>query len=206
MRLQGKITRWEDDRGFGFISWNGDGSTVFVHIKAFPNGSRRPKLGDVVTYELVDGKDGKSRAEKARFSGRSAESPKKANKLRGQRKEGALPVIFTLLFIAFVVVAAYLDRLPWMLLAVYLIASLITYITYAWDKSAAKQGKWRTEEFTLHLMALLGGWPGGLLAQRILRHKSSKQEFLIGFWFTVLLNTVAVGYLAFTGDLSLRIQ
>ena len=32
MRLQGRITRWDDERGFGFVSWHGDGSAVFVCV------------------------------------------------------------------------------------------------------------------------------------------------------------------------------
>jgi len=49
-------------------------------------------------------------------------------------------------------------------------------------------------------MGLVGGWPGALAAQRLLRHKSSKQEFLSVFWVTVFLNVVAVGYLVWSGD------
>jgi uncharacterized membrane protein YsdA (DUF1294 family) len=49
-------------------------------------------------------------------------------------------------------------------------------------------------------MGLVGGWPGGLAAQRLLRHKSSKQEFLFAFWVTVFLNVTAIGYLVWNGD------
>ena len=35
MRYQGRITRWKDDQGYGFISPNLGGEEVFVHIKAF---------------------------------------------------------------------------------------------------------------------------------------------------------------------------
>lgn len=71
---------------------------------------------------------------------------------------------------------------------VYGFMSLVTYAVYALDKSAARSGQWRTRESTLHLLALLGGWPGALLAQRQLRHKSGKTAFLLVFWFTVLLH------------------
>ncbi len=56
------------------------------------------------------------------------------------------------------------------------------------DKGAAERGRWRTKESTLHLLALLGGWPGAYFAQVNLRHKSSKSEFKQVFWATVLLN------------------
>jgi uncharacterized membrane protein YsdA (DUF1294 family) len=56
------------------------------------------------------------------------------------------------------------------------------------DKSAARSGERRTPESTLHLLALAGGWPGALLAQQFLRHKSTKAEFRRTFWVTVVLN------------------
>jgi len=196
MRLQGKITRWDDEKGFGFISWHGDGSSVFVHIKAFSRTSRRPEVGDIVSYEVTKGKDGKSRAEKVRFSNQS--QPKRQS--AGRRQNGSLPVLFTVLFVCFLLVAAYFNRISWLVVVLYFAASLITFFTYGWDKSSARLGNWRTPEYNLHLMGLVGGWPGALAAQRLLRHKSSKQEFLSVFWVTVFLNVAAVGFLVWSGD------
>jgi len=76
----------------------------------------------------------------------------------------------------------------------YLGASLLTFMVYALDKSAAKAGRWRVSERTLHLLALFGGWPGALLAQQWLRHKTSKPGFIAMFWLTVWVNVAA--YLA----------
>jgi uncharacterized membrane protein YsdA (DUF1294 family) len=64
-------------------------------------------------------------------------------------------------------------------------------VAYAIDKSAAVSGRWRTPEQTLHLFSLAGGWPGALLAQQVLRHKTSKESFIAAFWLTVLLNAAA---------------
>jgi cold shock CspA family protein len=52
MRHAGKITKWNDDRGFGFIIPNGGGQQVFVHIKSFTNRRRRPVENEIVSYEL----------------------------------------------------------------------------------------------------------------------------------------------------------
>ncbi len=74
----------------------------------------------------------------------------------------------------------------------YGLMSLITYAVYASDKTAARQGRRRVPERMLHILSLLGGWPGALLAQQNLRHKSSKIRFLALFWFTVLIHMAVV--------------
>jgi cold shock CspA family protein len=69
MRYQGRITEWKDSRGFGFITKNGGGDTVFVHIRAFEKGHRRPVGNDLVTYELVKDEKTGNRAESVRYVG-----------------------------------------------------------------------------------------------------------------------------------------
>ena len=81
----------------------------------------------------------------------------------------------------------------------YLCASLVTFIAYAGDKRAARTGRRRTPERTLLLLGLAGGWPGGWLAQRLVRHKSSKAVFLAMFRWSVLANVAFVLALAAAG-------
>lgn len=81
------------------------------------------------------------------------------------------------------------------LLAYYLAASVVTFAFYAFDKAAARKAHWRTPEITLHALGLLGGWPGALAAQHLLRHKSAKRSFLAVFWLTVGLHCAAAGWL-----------
>jgi uncharacterized membrane protein YsdA (DUF1294 family) len=38
------------------------------------------------------------------------------------------------------------------------------------------------------MLGLIGGWPGAIVAQQLLRHKTSKRSFRIAFWVTVVLN------------------
>jgi uncharacterized membrane protein YsdA (DUF1294 family) len=73
--------------------------------------------------------------------------------------------------------------------------SSVTYMLYRHDKRAAQGGRARTRERTLHLVDLLGGWPGGLLAQDRQRHKTRKASFQLAFWATVALNCAALGWL-----------
>lgn len=51
MRKHGTVTRWNDDRGFGFIEPAGGGPEVFVHVSSFPKGGR-PSNGELVSYEV----------------------------------------------------------------------------------------------------------------------------------------------------------
>ena len=75
MRRQGKIAKWNDERGFGFISSEGDDS-IFVHISAFPGSDRRPSVNEAVSYTLAFDSQGRPQAKDVRFIvGRSTAWP-----------------------------------------------------------------------------------------------------------------------------------
>lgn len=98
-------------------------------------------------------------------------------------------------FLAAVGVAEFFINRSFLLFAVYCVASLLTYIVYAIDKNAARKGAWRIPEAQLHLLALIGGWPGAMMAQQIVRHKSKKPSFRFVFWITVVLNGAGTAWL-----------
>jgi cold shock CspA family protein len=62
MRFEGKLEKWNDDRGFGFIAPARGGEPVFVHVSAFPRDGRRPQVGEALTFEVEPAGDGKKRA------------------------------------------------------------------------------------------------------------------------------------------------
>jgi uncharacterized membrane protein YsdA (DUF1294 family) len=80
----------------------------------------------------------------------------------------------------------------------YVVTSFITFIAYAIDKSAARNRRWRTKERTLQFFSLIGGWPGALIAQNMLSHKTSKTAFQNVSWITVIVNCFALGWLVTT--------
>jgi uncharacterized membrane protein YsdA (DUF1294 family) len=97
-------------------------------------------------------------------------------------------------FISVLALAWYKGRLPLLVIAVYGVVCTVTFVLYAIDKSAARRQLRRTPERTLHVLSLAGGWPGALLAQELLRHKTSKRAFLRIFWLMVLLHCAALGW------------
>lgn len=88
-----------------------------------------------------------------------------------------------------------LGRFPLLLFCGAVAMSSVTFIMYGLDKWAAKRDAQRTPENTLQFCALVGGWPGALLAQQIFRHKSSKRSYQVVFWSMVMINCGVLGFL-----------
>lgn len=77
--------------------------------------------------------------------------------------------------------------------AVYFVASVVTFVAYGWDKLRARRGGWRVAEQTLHLLELLGGWPGALAGQSLFKHKRAKRSYMRWFWVIVALHVIGWG-------------
>lgn len=186
MQFEGTITTWNDDRGFGFITPTQGGQEIFAHIKAFVSRSGRPQMNQMVSFEVELGHQGKKRAKNITPLRKVATIRRVHHESPAQWGMAALLAIptFLLLYLA----VSVMWKPPILIAGIYAAASLITFVAYALDKSAARQGNWRTPESTLHMLALACGWPGALLAQQLLRHKSAKAEFRATFWATVVLN------------------
>ena len=189
MRFTGTLQSWNDERGFGFIDPGKDGDQIFVHIKAFPSGTGRPSVGQSLTFEVELGANGKKRA-------RSVQYPVRSRSASQPQAEPAAPwTLARLLVIPLFGAVCYYVASKWSLNAyvvpLYFVASIVAFLAYGFDKAAARQKRWRTSESTLHLLGLAGGWPGALLAQQLLRHKTSKPSFIVAFWVTVAANIVA---------------
>jgi len=181
MRVKGKISSWNDERGFGFITPLSGGKRVFVHIKAFNNRNVKPVINQRLIYTLSTDRQGRPCAAQVKLPGDKIQQ-------NNIGKNSSWSVVGAIAFLAIVGLAVPLAQMEPLVIALYLVASTLTFIIYAVDKSAAQRGAWRTSESTLHLLALAGGWPGALVAQQKLRHKSQKQSFRAVFWVTVLLN------------------
>lgn len=139
------------------------------------------------------------KATQRRVTKSRATEPRAAKTRAARSRQSSMPLLLALVFLAMLIGAACWHMLPIAIVGLYLLLSLCTFIAYAFDKSAARKGRWRTKESTLHLMSILGGWPGALFALQLLRHKSVKAAFRQLFWLTVVTNLALLGYGIQTG-------
>lgn len=193
MRFDGILTSWNEERGFGFIKPAQGGEDVFVHINAIPTALRPPKVGQAFNFEVGLNREGKKRAAnlgipQARRSARRRENEQPA------RWSVASAVAIPLFVLVFLLVAMFWQVSAWVAVA-YVVLSIASVAAYAVDKSAARGRRWRVSERSLLLLGLVGGWPGSIIAQQALRHKTSKVSFRSAFWFTVLLNVAGFVFL-----------
>lgn len=198
MRLAGRICEWNDDKGFGFVAAHDGGARAFVHVKAFQPGSRRPVVGDLISYQVAKDAKGRANAVEVRFAGQRIE--------RRPPPSAQPPLLYRIprlaLGVSALLAVVALGALGWVPAAVPVVQaffSFASYLAYWRDKDAAGANRRRTPESTLHLLDLFGGWPGALIAQRQFRHKTVKASFQAIFWITVLLNLVAVAVAVRTG-------
>lgn len=181
MRNTGTIRSWNEQKAFGFIQPRNGGKDVFLHISDMGNRNRTPSIGQKVSYTLSTDKQGRPCAANVLFPG---------DRLSVHKRKGgiAAAILVAAMFLCVVAVVVHVQTLPVWILWGYLVISLVTFLAYAFDKSAAKSGSWRTPESTLHWLSLAGGWPGALVAQQVLRHKTIKRSFRAVFWITVVFN------------------
>ena len=191
MRFAGRITEWNDEKGFGFVVPNGGGTRAFVHISQFQVRSRRPVGGELISYMPVVDERGRTNAQQIRRMGEKVPADRPPTRVsRAAFGFGALGLA-SVAFVAGVI--------PIVVLGLFFGASVLSYLMYGWDKSAAQNSRRRTPESHLHLMDLLGGWPGALVAQQQFRHKTKKPSFQWVFWLTVGMNLVACAWFVRSG-------
>ena len=164
-RREGALASWNDERGFGFINVDG-----------------------------TDDADSSGAASERVFAHISAFPPRDSRPTPGERISFTVERTLATFAVAIGIVTA-IGALPWLFAALYLVVSLITYASYAADKKAAQTKQWRVTESALLGLGLFGGWPGALVAQQRLRHKTQKPVFRQAFWGTVVLNILVFAIL-----------
>ncbi len=215
MRKQGKIVRWEAERGFGFIRSDhaGDAQEAFVHIRELRHGTQ-PEVGLRVEYDEIHigGRGPRAVAVVARDQAHQSFGPARSSprathrsarqESNPQRASGSMSMIglpLIVLYAATLIWASVNGRLPAVAPLLATLLNAVTFFVYWLDKYASLHRQWRTSESTLHAFALAGGWPGAWLAQLLLRHKCTKASFREVFWATVLVHCAVLAAFLWVG-------
>ena len=73
--------------------------------------------------------------------------------------------------------------------------NVIAFLVYGIDKLKAKRGKWRIPEFTLLLLAAIGGSLGAWLGMKVWHHKTMHKKFQYGVPLLLFLQLALGAYL-----------
>jgi uncharacterized membrane protein YsdA (DUF1294 family)/cold shock CspA family protein len=188
MRYQGKIIKWHDDKGYGFVRATSDSKDVFVHISDIRHLNKRPEINELVSYELMKDDRGRFRATNVAYqtSSTSIKSIEKPTKLNSAF------LMFILIFFTLVTERTLKGFLPVTFTLIVIGSNLLLFLYYYQDKTSAIKKTWRTPESTLHWLSLIGGWPSAYVAQKLFNHKHKKQSFVVSYKLTVLINCSAL--------------
>lgn len=175
-RVQASLVEWKDEKGYGFARLPGGTERVFVHARALQQDAQRPKKGDMLELDIVNGRKGLAGANIRILSSADIE-----------RKLPFHVVTATMLFIL-VQLVVILGQAPFALAVYYTLAGALSLYLYGRDKQAAIAGLWRISENQLLTVDLLGGIIGGLLAQHRYWHKTSKPAYQTRIFAIVVLH------------------
>ena len=206
-REKGILEDWHDQRGFGFIR-RPRGGKLYVHMKSIGKSTERPKAGDILSYDVGTGANGRPAAvdvtiirplqsktagiAPGKGSERVAAQPARRESQPGMRhismRTAAAATLIVLLGNNIV-----LGRFPVWVGLLYIIGGLVSWLFYQADKRAAERRQWREPERVLHLADLAFGIVGGLLAQHVLRHKTYKLGFVMVTALITALHVLTLG-------------
>ncbi|HWU75087.1 MAG TPA: cold shock domain-containing protein [Rhodanobacter sp.] len=107
MRTHGTLIKWNDDRGFGFIAPAAASAEIFVHVSAFPRDGVRPRVGELLSFDVEVGKNGRPQAIRVMRAGTAHPPPRSRPQqaARMRRRQGSPASIGGALL--FAAVAAY---------------------------------------------------------------------------------------------------
>ena len=113
----------------------------------------------------------------------------------------SLLIFFAILYVTAMFYFQSIQWLPSWSLIFLTSVNLLSVIFYGMDKLAAIKRWQRTPEKHFYCLALLSGWPGSLVGQRLFNHKTTKPAFRRLFYLMVFINLIlTIGYLVYVNN------
>lgn len=169
----GKIDEWDERRGYGYVRTGRE--RIFLHAREFAERHQKTGRGDLIAFEMGEDRKGRPCAKSV------------CTVKTGSRLSASDFLSLTVLLLLPGMAAANLPVALWKVSLVGGVISVFSWFQYCADKGRAKAGEWRISESRMLIWDLLGGWPGGFLAQKHLRHKTVKRSYQACFWGIVAL-------------------
>ena len=167
-RIHATLVKWNEARGFGFLLPAQGSAEVFVHVSAFPRTGPPPRVGEVVSFEIEPGPDGRQRAVRLWRAGVTpvpiaprVDGPVAPRMLPGGRRPTASRVLSR---IAFATGVGALALLAANLLRAELVGNIVTYRHSARVESAGRTGSRDRRRFNIRLR-----WSHALWSDAFLR-------------------------------------
>ena len=183
--LTARIVEWDHRSGYGFLQLGKE--RVFLHHRDFAGFHRAPAVGDKISFSMGRDARGRSCAKNAVHANGGVGIEVVSSHANGGGGIGVVSILVLIGLLVLPVIAGQQFGADSQWVGAYgVLLSALTYWAYAVDKRRAEEREWRVSEARLHLLELLGGWPGAFLAQRRLRHKCSKGSYQVVFWLIVL--------------------
>jgi len=168
--MQGYIVNFNKEKGYGFIRSGEQKEDIFVHISKVKN-SKTLEQGQEVTFNIQKTNRGLS-----------------AINVEAGAKQRSPYLIFGLISLLLVTATyLYLSQKTHFILAYLIAINIATFLIYGYDKFISSSDKLRVPELILQILALLGGSPSALMAQKFFRHKTIKSSFQLVYWGIVLM-------------------
>ncbi len=178
--MQGKIINYNSEKGYGFIYSDKYAENIFVHKSDIRNADELFQ-GQNVEFQIKKTKKG--------LSAVSVEA--------GAKQQSPYFIFGIISAIMSVAIFTYFYIYePIQPIISYLIAiNISTFLLYGYDKLISSGDQLRVPEWNLHALALLGGSPAGLMAQKFFRHKTVKGSFQLVYWVIVVVQVGLIYWL-----------
>ena len=168
--MQGYIVNFNKEKGYGFIRSKEQEENIFIHISKVKN-AKTLEQGQEVTFDIKKTEQGLSAV----------------NVIAGAKQQSPYLIFGILSFLFVAVVSVYLSQKTDFLLAYLIAINIATFLLYGYDKLISSGDRLRVPELNLQALALLGGSPLALVAQKFFRHKTIKSSFQLVYWVIVLI-------------------
>jgi len=167
--MQGIVVHYNEEKGYGFIDSKEYEDNIFIHHSQIKNASKLSQ-GQSVEFQVKKTSKGLS-----------------AINLEAGAKQYSPYLIFGVvsLLTTFAIFALLYQKVQ-PILAYFIAINITTFLLYGYDKFISSGEKLRVPENNLHILALLGGSPAGLSAQKFFRHKTIKGSFQLIYWLIVV--------------------